>query len=457
MDEVLPEKIADFCCGTALFGISFCRKRMESHTNSTLYAAEISPDLCTLRRILMELHGINGQIEQKDILTCPEKAEVPSYDFISLDIPRGKNQGVPYDRSDPRLPEFNKKTIYSDWIFIQDALYHLNDGGYAVILSTAGALSRANEQALREQIVKNDWLEAVITLPVNLYPSTRIGTELLIFHKGKAALRQGKILFIDISQYYFRETRNAYSISVEGQKAAITCFKNYKEMDGISVIKKNTLLNPQTYSFKPIQYIHQDQTDMASEGLALSEIAEIIRGAQILKKDLGNVPQTARFINVKDIQDGVIVYNTAKAISPANPVCKKKYQIYEDDILMTSKGTAMKIAIVEKNPPLAFFSGNITVIRVRKEVYDPYVLFYFLDSEQGRAYLESIQSGTTIRILNNTNLSTLMVPQYPFKKMSEIGVLLKEKREVFLKTQKTLIENYSKEKNNLLNSLKEDL
>lgn len=454
--EIAPEKTADLCCGLAILSMGICRKSVGQHAGSKLYGAEIDSTLCTIATILMELYQLSGRIAQKDILMLPEKSEDSLYDFIFLDIPRGSNQSVPYDRSDPRILNFEKKNIYPDWIFIQDALYRLNEGGYAAVLSTNGVLVRINELALRKQAIDNDWLEAVITLPANLYPNTRTGTELLIFHKGKKVSRQKKILFIDISNYYFREKRNAHTISEEGRKIACSCFKDYKEVSGISVIKQSDMLDTRTYSLKPIKYLYQEQPDTKTEGIALSKIAGITRGAQILKKDIDGTKENALFINVKDIQNSTVLYHTAELISKNNPVCKEKFRIQEDDILITSKGAAMKMAIVEAGPPLAFISGNITLIRVRKEMYDPYVLFHYLDSEQGRDSLERIQSGTTIRILNITNLSALNVPRFRLEHMKKIGALLKVKRESFLRAQKNLMENYCKEKNSLLNLLKEE-
>ena len=492
---VNPESIADFCCGILVFGVDMCRdicrKKKKELSQISLYGAEMDAILCAAGTMMMEMYGIRGRIEQKDILTPPDKSEMPLYDLIILDMPRGTNQRVVCDIRDPRLAVFGRKTVYADWIFIQDVLYHLKDGGYAVVLCTTGVLIRANEKWFREQVIRQDYLEAVITLPPNLYPNTRTGTELLIFHKGKTGGQKGKILFVDISRYYFRERRNAYAISDEGHIAACACYRrflygdeegvrdrNIDNLGKISVILRCDALDKQTCSWKPIQYIHQEQEMVKDGSICLSDIADIVRGAQIVKKDTWDTGEavyfpdkkasvrrsektqdsggTAYFLNIKDIQEGTVRYDTAERISGCNPACKDKYRIREDDILLTSKGTAIKMAMVGQDPPLAFISGNITLLRVKRPAYDPYVLFHYLDSEKGRISLEQIQSGTTIRILNNTNLMALRVPLYEIEKMQKIGSRLKEKREIFLKKQRSLIENYDTERKILLDLLKEE-
>lgn len=493
-----PEKVADFCCGLSVFGIDMCRsicqKTKGGLSQISLYGAETDPVLCAAGTMLMELYGIQGRIEQRDILVPPSESEMQLYDLIVLDMPRGTNKREVYDPRDPRLAGFGGRTVYADWILIQDVLYHLKDGGYAAVLCTTGALIRANEKPLREHVIRQDWLEAVITLPPNLYPNTRTGTELLIFHKGKTGERREKILFVDISRYYFRERRNAYAVSDEGHRAACACCRkficiegeetyrrnpenddiericyentnnankadnedNSDNSDKVSIILPCDALDRQTCSWKPIQYIHQEMEMGETGSVCLADIADIVRGAQIVKKDTQNAGKMVYFLNIRDIQEGTVRYETAEKISANNAACKDKYRIREDDILITSKGNVVKMAIVGADPPSAFISGNITMIRVRKPAYDPYVLFHYLDSKKGRASLEQIQSGTTIRILNNMNLMALGVPQYSVEKMQEIGSRLKEKREAFLKKQRLLIEDYDTERKILLDLLKEE-
>lgn len=120
------------------------------------------------------------------------------------------------------------------------------------------------------------------------------------------------------------------------------------------------------------------------------------------------------------------------------------------------KGAVIKSAIVETPPPEAFASGNITILRTNREKYDPYVLFEYLNSSQGMLELEKIQSGTTIRILNNTNLKTFQIPVYDKSLMEKIGSRLKRNRKIYFQKLKNLEEDYNKERNILNGLLKEE-
>ena len=106
--------------------------------------------------------------------------------------------------------------------------------------------------------------------------------------------------------------------------------------------------------------------------------------------------------------------------------------------------------IVEENPPETYICGNLTLLRVNKSVYHPYILYEFLTSEEGISALESIQSGTTIRILNNTNLERLQIPLYNPEIMNQVGNQLKEKRKKYETELRQIVENYQVERKILL-------
>ncbi|MEY8296725.1 MAG: N-6 DNA methylase [Emergencia timonensis] len=448
--ESKPNAIADFCSGSAAVGLKLWKHYSKNDSERFLYCTDIDPILCDIATVNLCAHGVQAyKVEKRDLLANPQKVHPRLFDLLVMDIPRGRNKSLPNYENDPRISDIKISNIYSDWIFIQDALYHLSNHGQAMILATTSTLIRANEKPLREEIILKDWLEAVITLPPNLYSNTRTGTELLIFNKKKRAERQGKILFIDISKYYYRQQRNAYAISEEGLQYACESFLNYRDIVGISAIQETSMLSPNTCSFKPLQYIQQRSELHDPQSVRLEDISKIVRGAQVASVNDSTGNGDAYFINIKDIQDGRIIYETAERIDPAHPAYREKFRICEDDILITSKGTAIKMTIVENDPPLAFISGNITIIRVDNCKYDPYVLFEYLNSETGQVNLDRIQSGTTIKILSNGNLKNLQIPSFELLKMQEVGKQLKENRNEFFRVWRELINNYQEKKKEL--------
>lgn len=447
-------RIADFCCGGAGLGLELWKRLTIRNKEVSFHGEELNRNLCDAAQLYFSAYEVpDGEIEERDILTIPDTAESQSYDIIVLDIPRGKNVTEVYDEKDPRLLCFNKKNIYSDWIFIQDVLYRVKKTGTAAVLVTPGALTRVNEEILREQIVVNDWLEAVITLPENLYSKYYAGTELLIFNKDKESSRKGKVIFIDISKEFKRQGRRTVEITEAGLLQVREIFVHSWEVKGVSAVCSREQIQKNQYSFKPSQYIQQeDEWEFVSE-LVLEDIAQITRGAQVPKRADVVEDGDVYFLNIKDIQEKRIQYEGADKVRSTNSVCKGKYRIQKDDILITSKGTALKLAIVEDYSPEAYISGNLTLIRVNPEKYHPYVLFEYLNSRQGQISLERIQSGTTIRILSNASLQKLKIPEYHLEKMREIGKELKENQTVFYREKYMLEKQYENKRKHLLKEL----
>lgn len=99
--------------------------------------------------------------------------------------------GIPSDGTDCQI------------MFIQHALYKLKKSGKACIISNNKPLFAGDvgsgESNIRKWILDNDWLEAIIKLPGQMFYNTGINIYLNVFNKGKAEDRRNKILLIDAS------------------------------------------------------------------------------------------------------------------------------------------------------------------------------------------------------------------------------------------------------------------
>jgi type I restriction enzyme M protein len=58
------------------------------------------------------------------------------------------------------------------------------------------------ESNIRRWVIENDWLEAIVALPLNLFYNTGIATYIWVLSNRKPAHRQGKVQLIDASQWF---------------------------------------------------------------------------------------------------------------------------------------------------------------------------------------------------------------------------------------------------------------
>lgn len=158
----------------------------------------------------------------------------------------------------------------SNYAFILTALNWIDDK--AVLLLPNGVLSANNlqEKRIREQLIKSNLLDAVITLPNNMFVSTSIGTCILLFNKHK---NNDTVEMIDLRQSYKEEQRDQNGqfggsshekrtyhktfkiITEEIMNKSIECINERKDIPGFS--KSVTLqdLENSDYNIVPSRYI----------------------------------------------------------------------------------------------------------------------------------------------------------------------------------------------------------
>lgn len=452
-------KIAEFCCGGGRIGSEIVKYWGKEKETIEYYGEDIDSFCCICTRIVMWLMGIKSiQVKNRNSLIFDETTQKEQFDLIVADLPTGKNWSLKVDNHDRRLDNVQLKNIYSEWMFLEDVLYRMSKTGKAFILTTRGALVRKNERELRRMVVENDWLDAVITLPRNLYPNHSMGRELLVFDKDK--WRTGKVVFADISHHKYREGRNRCRIQSYAWGEVFTLLSVINEV--LEDDKDRVIVDTQTIiecgdTWNPREYIDRKyEPEIIKSGIVLDEVAVVTRGIQILKEEERELRQdgTHYFLNIKNIEDGRIRYDECEKIREKKAAWEEKYKIREDDIIVTTKGTLIKMALVPQNPPPSYISGNLTIIRVNQKKYHPYVLYEFLQSETGRKNLERIQTGTTIKLINSSSLEQLRIPSYPMTALLETGNLLKQNELNYQKQKQDLQMQYERSKKELMEGLK---
>lgn len=187
----------------------------------------------------------------------------------------------------------------------------------------------------------------------------------------------------------------------------------------------------------------------------LGEIAEITRGVNVTKKELESLEKDGEYyyLNIRNIDEGDINYEDATRIKPKSWDWLERYSIQPGDILITAKGWETKAALVDNDFKDSFISSNLTRIRVDRSKYNPYILLEFLQSEIGKRMLESIQTGTTITLINNKQLSRMEVPVYPKEMMDEIGRSIKKNQTIYKEKVKEAEQQYEGKRDELLMKL----
>ena len=121
---------------------------------------------------------------------------------------------------------------------------------------------------------------------------------------------------------------------------------------------------------------------------------------------------------------------------------------------MTTKGTTTRLVIVPDDFKKSFISSNLTIIRVNKQKYDPYVLVKYLQSDIGRLVLEKITTGATIKVINASKLENIEIPAYDYELIKKLGNRIKENELKFKERIKEAKEIYDLENEEIMRLLK---
>lgn len=102
----------------------------------------------------------------------------------------------------PGLPKISD----GQQLFVLNGLSKLASNGKMAIIQNASPLfsgdAGSGSSNIRQYIIENDWLDAIVELSTNQFMNTGIGTYIWILNKNKPSFRTGKIQLIDASHCY---------------------------------------------------------------------------------------------------------------------------------------------------------------------------------------------------------------------------------------------------------------
>ena len=92
----------------------------------------------------------------------------------------------------------------SQQLFMLNGIAKLKDNGRMAIIQNGSSLFKGDagsgESSIRGYLLENDWLEAIIQIPNDMFYNTGIATYIWVITKDKATEHQGKVLLVDASK-----------------------------------------------------------------------------------------------------------------------------------------------------------------------------------------------------------------------------------------------------------------
>lgn len=241
MDKTSVNKVYDPACGSGGLLLKFAKILGKENVREGFFGQEINLTTYNLARINMFLHNINYNnfsIERGDTLIHPVHWNDEPFDAIVSNPPysiKWAGKSNPILINDERFAPAGILAPESkaDLAFTMHMLSWLSPKGTAAIVEFPGVLYRGGaEQKIRQYMIDNNFVDAVIQLPSDLFFGTSIATCVLVLKKNKS---DNNILFVDATEECVRNT-NKNKLSDGNIDNIVNIIKNRKSIDGKSYL-----------------------------------------------------------------------------------------------------------------------------------------------------------------------------------------------------------------------------
>ena len=192
-----------------------------------LYGQEVNPETYAISKADLILKGEGGEADNIQYGSTLSADAFPAreFDFMLSNPPYGKSWKSDLERmggrsgiTDPRFvvehggdPDYSLITRSSDgqMMFLANMLSKMKHGtpsgsriaevhnGSSLFTGDAGQ----GESNIRRWIIENDWLEAIVALPLNMFYNTGIATYIWVLSNRKPEHRRGHVQLIDATQW----------------------------------------------------------------------------------------------------------------------------------------------------------------------------------------------------------------------------------------------------------------
>lgn len=277
MVQLVKPKSGDTVCDPVCGVGGFLTQAAEFVTNKKikLFGQEIHQTAWKLARMNMLLHNIDdAQLEWGDTLGNPlllqkdkrtKKNKLMQFDVVLASPPFVDRNQTRDDREKMEADVYNRfwrgvpLRYQSEWLFISHALETaLKKQGRVAVLATHGVLFRhGQEKIIRQKIIEENQLDAVIGLPRKLLLQAGIPLVILLFdrsrEKGGAREHCKDILFIDASNEFIANRRQNVLSNNHIEKIVQAYNNRKREKSFANLVKLKTIkennfdLNIQSY------------------------------------------------------------------------------------------------------------------------------------------------------------------------------------------------------------------
>lgn len=274
---------------------------------------------------------------------------------------------------------------------------------YALVSAGIGFRTSRDLEFFREELVRKNWLDAVVALPAGVMGSTRVEGLLLVLKRDRRAKAPIQMVAAQelLTPYKRKSARQNWEST--GSKELAQLLNDRKE-DAYSCLVTAEELEANGFSFQVSRYLHSDDDVVLQRYLnsrttvKLGDLAEIRRPVASLGRQEEDGIEV-REVAPGDIDDSGQLRQGSKRIRlPEAALAKGRQQLLEPgDVLLSIKGGLGKVAVVQDLEHPTVPGQAFCVVRLRPNApLTPAALVQYLRSAVGQTLLDKVGQGTSV-------------------------------------------------------------
>lgn len=264
------------------------------------HGQELNTTTYNLARMNLMMHGVEYQ-----------NMDLHNADTLENDWPDGEINGIDHPRSfdavvanppysahwdnnankmkDPRFKNYGKLApkTKADYAFVLHGIYHLKNTGTMAIILPHGVLFRGSAEAtIRQTLIENNYLDAVIGMPSGLFYSTSIPTVILVFKKQR---NTKDILFIDASKE-FEKGKKQNRLTDDNIDKIISAYRERKDVDKFAHVADLDEIKENEFNLNIPRYVDTFEEEPPIDISAVEqELADLDKQIAVAEKEFNEM------------------------------------------------------------------------------------------------------------------------------------------------------------------------
>jgi len=436
--------------------LGFLNDELAKIRRTTIYGSDLNERLVRVAKMNMSLHGDGkGGIYRLNGLDYNSPLDNQKYDYVLTNPPFGtktkdKNILKKYVLS-PKNPPTGG--VNGEVLFVERCINLLKDEGKIGILIPDGLINNKTTRRVREFIMDNLEVDAIISLPDKTFKSANANAVTSVIFGTRRKEKKNKYIFMALAEEigFERKTKNAKPISQNDLFAINSAYKQYvsniavynKREDNIIELRANPkvfLVNKDYLKNKRIDAPYYYSTYIYSNYIG-EKCQKLSKYAKLIHRQLDFIDTEIPYIEFSSVLPGLGIISNHKIITQVSRPGRAKYIIKNGDIICARmRDSEGNIAIVPEQYDGSLATNGFVVLKPI-EPMTVECLFYLLSSETNLNQVRWKASGTIMPTVDDKEYLNNWVPELSSDQIEKITLTIKPKYDEMF----TVIDSLTKE------------